>query len=158
MRKILVLATFLVSLSFGNVIVLKPLTDYFMELIKTDDSMTTLFAVKDCKTAQDKVDGCKILKETKHGGLEQFVAYEKEQIVFFTRIFTTSIPEAFDFENKWVMCSPSPDEEEMFYKEGILKSFECMQMEANLQQGIIPNTLKEFKGDAQSLIKQYVKQ
>lgn len=152
MRKILVLATFLVSLSFGNVIVFKPLTNYIMEQAKTDRSTASLFVAKDCKTVQDKVDGCKILKETKHGGLEQFVAYQEKQIVFFIRIFTTSIPGGSGFESKMVMCAGSS-----FNKEGILKSFECSQIEANAQE-IIPNTLKQFKGDTQSLIKQYIKQ
>lgn len=154
MKKILVLATFLVSLSFGNVVVFKPITNY----LKTDRSLATLlFASKECKTVQDKVDGCKILKETKHGGIDQFVLYDKKQIIAVIRIFTTSLIGGSGWESKLVMCNVSPDEQEMWKKKGVFKTFRCAQIEANAQ-GLIPDTAKEFKGDKQSIIKQYVKQ
>lgn len=157
MKKILVLATFLVSLSFGNVVVFKPITNYLVERIKTDRSFATLFAMKDCKTVQDKVDGCNILKETKHGGIDQFVLYEKKQIIAVIRVFTTSFPGGSGWESKLVICNVSPDEQEMWKKKGVFKTFRCAQIEANAQ-GLIPDTAKEFKGDKQSIIKQYVKQ
>lgn len=157
MKKILVLATFLVSLSFGNVVVFKPITNYLAEQIKTSRAMATLFAAKDCKTVQDKVDGCKILKETKHGGIDQLVVYQKKQIIAVIRIFTTSLIGGSGWESEMVMCVISSDEGEMWEKKGIFKTFRCAQMEANAQ-GLIPGAAKEFKGDKQSIIKQYVKQ
>ena len=77
MKKILVLASLAVSLSFG-------LTEYshfytlrFIEYLKAGK----MAIGKPCEKVQDKVDGCHIMTERKDGGLDQVVVYQNKKIL-----------------------------------------------------------------------------
>lgn len=140
MKKILVLASLLVSLSFG----LDKFNHFyslrFLELLKAGE----LSFPKFCEKVQDKVDGCTVMTERKDGGLDQAVVYHKKKILIFHRIFKTPYS---PLETEWIMCARESVEDTKMkcgYRAG--------DNMAGQREG------KKFEGDAKELIKKYVKQ
>ena len=141
MKKILVLASLLVSLSFGMDAAFNFYSSKVLEWVKEG----TIKIGKPCEKVQDKVDGCFTIKEyqAKGGadnGIEQIVVYKDKKILSFIRIFTQPYPPK---ETEMVMCDIANNKAECYrlYGHEFLKS---------------GGKQEEFEGDAQTLIKKYI--
>ena len=141
MKKILVLASLLVSLSFGLTKFNHFYTITILEAVKAGKMPLP----KDCKKVQDKVDGCKIFTERKDGGLDQLVVYQNKKIVAFMRVFNSLYP---PMETEWITCHSSE----------IHKSSkaECVRVFGGSIAS--PGEREIFEGDWNELVKKYVKQ
>ena len=142
MKKILVLASLLVSLSFG----LDKFNHFYtlltLEMIKAGK----LTLPKPCEKVQDKVDGCFVMTERKDGGIDQIVLYHKKKIMAFHRVFKTPYS---PLETEWIMC----------VREN--RSVEDTKMKCGYRTGDTmtgAGKAENFTGEAKELIKKYVKQ
>lgn len=142
MKKILVLASLLVSLSFGLDEFNHFYTLRFLDLVKAGK----LPLGKPCKKVQDKVDGCFVMTERKDGGIDQVVVYHKKKILSFHRIFKTPYS---PLETEWIFCARENDSVEDTKMKCAYRAGDNM---AGEREG------KEIEGDAKELIKKYVKQ
>lgn len=142
MKKIVVLASLLVSLSFGLTQFNHFYTIMTMELAKAGK----LPIGKPCKKVQDKVDGCFISTERKDGGLDQIVVYKDKKIYIFYRIFNSLYPPV---ETELIVCVRENDNVED-------TKMTCVRRIGETIAG--GGQVEEFKGDAKELIKKYVKQ
>ena len=141
MKKILVLASLLVSLSFGLTKYNHFYTITILEAVKTGK----LSIGKPCKKVQDKVDGCHIATERKDGGLDQIVVYQNKKMGLFMRVFNSVYP---PIETEWLICI-SP--------EGLGKSkAQCTRTFGG--SPVSGGEMEQFEGDWNELVKKYVKQ
>lgn len=137
MKKVVVLASLLVSLSFG----LTKLQNYWtVELVWKMPAYWKEFGVEECKSVQDKVKGCYVHTKNKDGSSKQFVVYGEKKIASFIRVFRTELP--MPMETGAVLCANSS------------KGVECIEYTGNA----LGQEKKEFTGDWNELVKKYVKQ
>lgn len=142
MKKILVLASLLVSLSFGLDEFNHFYTLSFLNMLKAGE----LVLPKLCEKVQDKVDGCTVMTERKDGGIDQIVVYHKKKILIFHRIFKTPYS---PLETEWIMCMRENGSVEDTKMKCAYRAGDNM---AGEREG------KKIEGDAKELIKKYVKQ
>lgn len=141
MKKIVVLASLLVSLSFGMNAAFNFYSTKILGWVKDG----TLAIGKPCKSDADKVDGCFTMKEYEamgggDNGIEQIVIYKNKKILSFIRILAQSYPPK---EKEMVMCD---------IKDNKAK---CIRLYGHeiLKDG---GEQEEFEDDAQTLIKKYI--
>ena len=140
MKKILVLASLLVSLSFGLDEFNHFYTLSFLNMLKAGE----LTIGKPCKKVQDKVDGCFVITERKDGGIDQVVVYYQKKIFSFHRIFKTPYS---PLETEWIGCARENGIEDT--------NMLCMHRAGDNMAGQREGTI--FTGEAKELIKKYVK-
>ena len=147
MKKILVLASLAVSLSFG-------LTEYshfytlrFIEYLKAGK----MAIGKPCEKVQDKVDGCHIMTERKDGGLDQVVVYQNKKIVSSQRVFNSLYP---PMETDWLTCY-SPELNPIDKSKKLGKSLCVRHFGGSITS---EDKVEQREGDWNEFVKQFVKQ
>lgn len=137
MKKIVVLASLLVSLSFG----LTKMQNYWtVEAVWKTLANFKESGLGECKSVQDKVKGCYVHTKNKDGSSKQLVVYLEKKIVFFARVFRTELP--MPMETGAIVCSNDGSR------------VECTEFTGNA----LGAEKKEFTGDWNELVKKYVKQ
>lgn len=137
MKKIVVLASLLVSLSFG----LTKMQNYWTVKVIWDTLANYKKAgVEECKSTQDKVKGCYVHTKNEDGSSKQLVVYEKKEIIAFMRVFRTEIP--MPIETGMIMCEKSARTGKCFKYDG-----DATEIEE-----------KEFTGYWDELVENYVEQ
>lgn len=137
MKKIVVLASLLVSLSFG----LTKMQNYWtVEVVWKTLAKYKEMGAGECKSVQDKVKGCYVHTKNKDGSTKQLVAYGEKKITTFARVFKTELP--MPMETGMVWC----------FNHG--SKVECTEFTGNA----LGYESKDFTGDWNELVKKYVKQ
>lgn len=136
MKKIVVLASLLVSLSFGAN-PMGALGSLFSDVYaKPMLKQLQQSGGKPCKSVQDKVDGCYTVTYRKDGGIDQIVIYEKKKIGIFIRIYYQAYP---PMEKAVVTCVENGS------------NGTCTIQDTNGKK-------EEVKGEWNKLVKDYLKQ
>lgn len=139
MKKIVVLASLLVSLSFGLNEINHHYTLLFIEGIKKGSIGGY------CKSVQDKVKGCFTFTTREDDGLDQAIVYKDKKIVMFFRAFKPALS---PIETEFLGCGY---DDEKNTNEGKCQRF----FGGSVADG---GSSEEFTGDWNELVKKYVKQ
>lgn len=158
MRKILVLASLAVSLSFGIDIsksaLYNPYTATILEVGKQGKG-ADMQIYKECKSVQDKVNGCSVFKQREDGGVDQIVSYANKKIFAFHKIYKSAYP---PMETGWVFCAMSG-----FNSKDNKARVECVDMAKAVNTGKAEyildknGTIKEVESEFNAMLKKHIK-
>lgn len=154
MKKILVLASLAVSLSFGIDISKSALYNPYSTAIgkaAEQGKAADLFIFKECKSVQDKVNGCSVFKFREDGGADQIVTYAHKKIIAFHKIYKSAYP---PMETEWVLCVMSG-----FENKDNKARVECVDMAKAANTGKTEyildknGTIKEVESELNAMLK-----